>query len=364
LITMAPFAVLAPVIGPVLDRLQHGRRWALAATALGRAGLAVAMAFNFDTLLVLFPLALGSLVLSKAYGVLRASVVPYLAPASLTLVSVNARLSIFGLAASVLGGGFMAGLLAVTHSYPAGLCVAAFAFLAPAYYALRLPRQLDASTSPQDQPDPATAPRSTADSGIPDEDRKSILGSFGPHAAVALLAEFVLRWGAGFLTIFLAFYIEQTSRGFNATAALAGVVLGGGFGQLIGTVSGARIKVTRPEVLVMVCMVGCAASFAVTAVTFSLTASIICMAATSATNSLGKVSLDAVIQRDVMVRTRSRVFARSETILQLAWVLGATVALLVPITHAQISVGGGSVVLVLGALGVILRARSVQGRVS
>ena len=30
LVTMAPFAVLAPVIGPALDRLQRGRRWALA----------------------------------------------------------------------------------------------------------------------------------------------------------------------------------------------------------------------------------------------------------------------------------------------------------------------------------------------
>src|SRR6185312_3766947 len=28
LVTMAPFAVLAPVIGPALDRLQRGRRWA------------------------------------------------------------------------------------------------------------------------------------------------------------------------------------------------------------------------------------------------------------------------------------------------------------------------------------------------
>ncbi len=37
LITMAPFAVVAPVIGPALDRLQHGRRWAMAGTAVGRA---------------------------------------------------------------------------------------------------------------------------------------------------------------------------------------------------------------------------------------------------------------------------------------------------------------------------------------
>jgi hypothetical protein len=78
-ITMAPFAVIAPVIGPVLDRLRHGRRFALAATAFGRAAVALSTAFNFREVFVLFPLALSSLVLSKVYGVLRASVVPYIA---------------------------------------------------------------------------------------------------------------------------------------------------------------------------------------------------------------------------------------------------------------------------------------------
>ena len=38
LMTMAPFAVVAPVIGPALDRVQHGRRWVMAGTAIGRGG--------------------------------------------------------------------------------------------------------------------------------------------------------------------------------------------------------------------------------------------------------------------------------------------------------------------------------------
>ncbi len=36
LITMAPFAVMAPIIGPLLDRFRHGRRYAIAATMLAR----------------------------------------------------------------------------------------------------------------------------------------------------------------------------------------------------------------------------------------------------------------------------------------------------------------------------------------
>ncbi len=76
LITMAPFAVVAPIIGPVLDRLQHGRRWTMAGTAIGRAVLALIMASHPSELLVLYPCALGSLVLSKAYGVVRAAAAP------------------------------------------------------------------------------------------------------------------------------------------------------------------------------------------------------------------------------------------------------------------------------------------------
>src|SRR5919107_5576747 len=47
LITIAPFAVIAPLIGPALDRLQHGRRVALSASSFARAVLAVVMALNF-----------------------------------------------------------------------------------------------------------------------------------------------------------------------------------------------------------------------------------------------------------------------------------------------------------------------------
>ena len=60
LVTMAPFALIAPVIGPALDRFQHGRRWAMGASAIGRGVLALIMAGHPTNLLVLYPCALGS----------------------------------------------------------------------------------------------------------------------------------------------------------------------------------------------------------------------------------------------------------------------------------------------------------------
>ena len=44
LVTMVPFVLLAPVIGPVLDRIRRGRRYAMATTMLARAFLAWVMA--------------------------------------------------------------------------------------------------------------------------------------------------------------------------------------------------------------------------------------------------------------------------------------------------------------------------------
>jgi len=105
LITMAPFAVLAPFIGPMLDRVRDGRRYILVGTLLARGLLCWGMAgaAQHNDALTLLPAAFGVLVLQKAYGVTKSSVTPRLLPAKITLVSANARLSLASLIASTLG---------------------------------------------------------------------------------------------------------------------------------------------------------------------------------------------------------------------------------------------------------------------
>ena len=106
LITIAPFAVIAPLIGPALDRLQHGRRVALATSFVLRTALAVVLIANYDGATgsfpswVLYPCALGMMVLSKSFSVLRSAVTPRVLPPTIDLVRVNSRLTVFGL----LGG--------------------------------------------------------------------------------------------------------------------------------------------------------------------------------------------------------------------------------------------------------------------
>ena len=98
LLTMAPFVVLAPLIGPILDRFRHGRRWAIGTTVAVRAFLAWVLAGALvDDSAWLFPAALGALVASRSYAVARAAAVPRLLPPSMSLVRANSRINIVGM---------------------------------------------------------------------------------------------------------------------------------------------------------------------------------------------------------------------------------------------------------------------------
>ena len=72
--------MIAPLIGPALDRVQHGRRAALAMSFLLRTALAVVLIMNYDGATgsypswVLYPCALGMMVFSKSFSVLRSAV--------------------------------------------------------------------------------------------------------------------------------------------------------------------------------------------------------------------------------------------------------------------------------------------------
>ena len=50
--------------------------------------------------------------------------------------------------------------------------------------------------------------------------------------------------------------------------------------------------------------------------------------------ALGKLSLDSLIQRDVPERVRVGAFARSETLLQLSWVVGGFIGIALPLVPA------------------------------
>src|SRR5438270_4875038 len=108
-ITMVPFAVVAPVMGPALDKTKGGRRLMVALFALGRAVLCVFMANHLNSLLF-YPAAFGTLALSKGYLVAKSALVPAVVPDQTRLVEANSRLALIAVLAGVALGPLGAGI--------------------------------------------------------------------------------------------------------------------------------------------------------------------------------------------------------------------------------------------------------------
>ncbi|MGI8625203.1 MAG: MFS transporter [Geodermatophilaceae bacterium] len=321
LITVAPFAVIAPLLGPALDRLQRGRRATLAASLVGRALLCWIMAANYDNF-ALYPAALGAMILSKGFGVLRASVVPRVLPPQLSQVAANARMSIFG-----LGAGAVLGLVGVAIAKLLGftweLGFAALVFLVGAVAALRLPAHVETGEGEV---------RARVMTSGQDSSGRLDRRALGLHVITALRATAALRGLAGFLTIFMAFLIQaNVGTDWAGNLTLGAVAVAAGFGSLIGTAIGTRVRNTdKPDLLVLI-STGVAATVAVlTAFTYNLFMAILMALVAGITNALGKTALDAIIQREVPESLRASAFGRSETLLQLAWVFGGALGILLP----------------------------------
>jgi hypothetical protein len=321
LVTMAPFALLAPVIGPALDRLKRGRRWAMAGSLWGRAVLALVMAAHFDDLW-LYPAALGVLVLSKSHNVLRAAVVPRVLPGAMSLTSANARLSVFGLVTAGLAGALAAGI-AWWLGFEWLLRTIAVVFTLVGMLAVKLPRHVDVPAG--------ELPADVLTTGaLPVSGRRRRVS---PHVVLALRATAALRGLAGFLTIFTAFLVQVTfSGGWDATLALGAVATAAGLGSFLGTAAGSRMHTAAPDRLVLIAAGSAAAITVLAAVFYSFAMAAVVAGVAAVTNALGKVSLDAIIQREVPETLRASAFARSETLLQLAWVVGGALGVALPPT--------------------------------
>jgi hypothetical protein len=86
----------------------------------------------------------------------------------------------------------------------------------------------------------------------------------------------------------------------------------------------------------------------------------------STASSLAKVCLDSVIQHELPEASRASAFGRSETVLQLSWVFGGVVGLLIggvwSFGHDRVYVIGFSVITVLLAIGLVQSALVRRGR--
>jgi MFS family permease len=243
-------------------------------------------------------------------------------PPQVSLVTANARLSIFGLAGAAVAGGLLGGFVKITGSYSWGLRITAVVFLVAAVKSLRLPAAVDSAEG--EEPVKVLATGSGRRRGMW---RGQTLS---PHVVTALRAAGALRALSGFLTLFLAFLIQETEHGLGAAVAVGGLAAAAGGGSLIGTALGARLRLSRPDPVLLVSIGAVAAISVVAALSYSLSTAILVALVAGVANSFGKLCLDAIIQREVPDSLRASAFARSETMLQLAWVIGGALGIVLP----------------------------------
>ncbi|HET6816428.1 MAG TPA: MFS transporter [Mycobacteriales bacterium] len=325
LVTMAPFAVLAPVLGPLLDRFRHGRRFAIAATMLARAtlgviiGHAVSGQLTLTQQLALYPAALGVLVCIKTYSVARSAAVPRVLPSGMTLVQANSRLTLAGVIAPGIGGTIAIGITKA-FGHLTALRFGGAIYVIAAVLALRLPRRVDGG-------------RETTEA----EERPALggvwrLGQVDPEVAAVLRSTAALRWLSGFLLFFGAFVVraEHGLGGLAPNVSLAALAVGLGVGNVFGTMFGARVPPRAAPRLDVVLLVITLVTTVLATIDFGLITVFAVAVVSSTTVAIAKIALDATIQRRIRDEVRTSTFARSETTLQLAWVLGGGVGILLP----------------------------------
>ncbi|WP_434089909.1 MFS transporter [Micromonospora purpureochromogenes] len=356
LVTMVPFAMLAPVVGPLLDHFRHGRRYALATTMLGRAFLAWLIS-DYIGGLGLYPAAFGVLALSRAYGVARSAAVPRLLPEGLGLSQVGARASVYGTVAGALVAPI--GLAAFWFGPQWPLRVASVIFLVGMVIALRLPPKAD-SEPPERVPRPWRGLN-------PDRDRPLGRGRPAGRLVIAtLIGAAAPRALYGFLLLFLAFALKKGDlntdffgRELSDQAALGlvgGALVVGGF---LATALGTRLRIHRPAAIQSSSMVIVAGVAVLATLKFSLPmVAVLCLVA-ALTSGIAKLAVDASIQERIPERLRASSFAHSETALMLAFVAGGGLGLVPFEGRVGIAVAAG--VGVLAAVRGIVVAGRLRG---
>lgn len=329
-LTVAPFAVASPLLARVLDRHRGSLKWAMVASSAGRATLAWLLATRLDSLF-LFPLAFGMLLLSRAALIVRGAIMPLVLAPGDTLVRANSRLSRSSAIAGMVVG--IPGLLLL--KWP-GVRVELL-FCALVYYigvvpALRLPT----GSGRRDITERTTAvARARA---LPM--RQAVFATAGMRALV------------GFLVFHLAFAIRSADFG---TIGLGLLVGSAAFGSLLGAIVAPRLRdALREEGIIVASFVVAGVIAVIVGRWFTPISAGILVLTFGVASGAAKVAFDAIVQREIPEAGRGWAFARFESILQLAWVLGALipVVITIPGSGGMIAVGlAANVVAIVYTLG-------------
>lgn len=308
LLTLAPFVLLSPFLPRIFARLPRPYRVGLVGSGLLRSGVAVILVIVGLDSLWLFPMAFGLLVLSRLHGIARSSLLPTTVPDPSMLVAANSRLAQVGLAAGAVAAPVGAGVMQL-WAPEVSLVLAACAFVGTALLAGGI-----------------EAPTTTRERTAAREQR------WAPPRMVRLsmTATAMVRLLHGFLVLLLAFAFKEVDAGlldFGALLAAAGA--GYGLASLLAPWLERRLR--EEPTVVSALAVEAAAAF-IAAQVFGLAAAAAVAAAAGLAWGTAKFAFDGMLQHQTGASGRGLAFTRSETLFQIAWVIGAIVPVAIPIS--------------------------------
>jgi hypothetical protein len=331
LLTIAPFAVVSPVLGPLIDRSANGRRILVALSAGLRVVLCWMMSQHLNSLW-LFPMAFLVLVSSKLYVVTRGALVPEMARTDQLrehttrvgqagwpsegveqekgFAGFNAQLTLLGTLAGLIAGSLGAGLLKGIGA-PSVLVAAAFVFFAATVASVRLQQ-------------PVKLIRDQVLGLTQSERDLNALNPMGDvEVAWGLVAAALMRFTVGFATFLLAFGLRRVHAGLGWFAfALAMSALG----ALVGLALVTRVRSAVPEsTLLTLALLATGIGAGVASTRPALLAQVLLAMWIGLCAAVAQPSFDAITQRNVAPGAQGRTFARFAVRQQLLWVVGALI---------------------------------------
>jgi hypothetical protein len=333
LLTVAPFAVIGPGLGRLLDRAPVATRTVLVIAALGRAVLAALLVGSTQSLW-LFPAAFGLLVFSRVHGITRNSLLPLALDAPRALVAANARLAWIGVLAGGLAAGLGFGALFVLDAN-GPLVLAAITAALAGFFGRLLPEP-DGEAA---RYDPAAPP---------------IALHLPRNVRLAQLATAGVRAFNGFLLLLMAFELQQAEAGLLDFGALLAAA-GGGFAIASRIVPAAERRIREEPMVVAALALTAGAAFGA-GLWFGLIAAAALAGAAGLAWGVAKLAFDGLLQATVPTSRRGAAFTRSETWFSVAWVLGAIVptAIPMPITLGLALAGFGALAAQIVYVGALL----------
>ncbi len=355
LLTIAPFAVVSPILGPLIDRSANGRRILIALSAGLRAILCWMMNQHLHSLW-LFPMAFLVLISSKLYVVTRGALVPEMARTDQLrahasavghagwpsegieqqrgFAGFNAQLTFLGTLAGLLAGALGAGVLKGLGA-PSVLVIASFVFLGATVASLRLQRP------PQVVRDEVT--------GLTQAQRdRNALNPMGDVEVVwGLSAAALMRFSVGFATFLLAFGLRRENAGLGWFAVALAI---SALGALIGLALVTRVRNAVAEsTLLTFALLGTGIGAGAAATYPTLYSQVVLAGWLGLCSAVAQPTFDSITQQHVAPGAQGRTFARFAVRQQLLWVVGAVIPVAIAL---RFSIGDGllSVLMITAGL--------------